>query len=228
MRYLHARLDVPAAMRHPLQSFVAESEAMNYAKLLAWNQSFETVQFALLYIDGDIDAYRNRIESVEPIRWFELAPLDSSGFYSYVCQEYTESERGLTRAFTDLQLVVVPPIVYAGDGWVDVTVVGSGGSLSDLVDALKARSDISVDVREIGRFNRRLGSVTGCLTSRQAEAVETATEMGYYAVPRQASLDAVASELEVANSTASELLRRAESRLMPRLVGVSGSSRSTE
>jgi len=89
-----------------------------------------------------------------------------------------------------------------------------------LVDTLEEQADVDVDIREIGVYDRRSGTVTGGLTDRQFTAIKTATEAGYYAVPRRASLAAVATELGVANSTASELLRRAESRLMPRLVNV--------
>jgi predicted DNA binding protein len=57
------------------------------------------------------------------------------------------------------------------------------------------------------------------LTNRQLELVETAAELGYYAVPREASLEEVAAEVDVARSTASTVLRRAESNVMQALVG---------
>lgn len=221
MRYLYVRLDQPAWMRHPMQDFLVTSDTMNRAELHAWNLSREDMQFALFYIDGDIDAYRDRIDEVNPVQWYELTPVDETGFYSYVCQEYTESEMAFFQAFAELSLVVVPPLVYSADGWLDVTIVGRGEALTDLVDALEQRAGIGVDVREIGTYDRRLGTVTGSLTDRQFEAIETATEMGYYSVPRQASLSAVAAELGVASSTASELLRCGESRLMSRLIGSS-------
>jgi predicted DNA binding protein len=64
----------------------------------------------------------------------------------------------------------------------------------------------------------------GELTDRQYQAVETATRLGYYDVPRTVSLLAVANDLGVAEATASELLRRAESNLMGRLFDI-GSDR---
>lgn len=217
MRYLHARLDQPEWMRHPMQRFLAASDAMDRAELHAWNLSREDVQLALFYVAGDREAYRDRIEDVDPIEWYELTPVDESGFYSYVCQGYTEADAAFFRSFADLDLVVVPPLVYEGDGRARVTVVGRGDALTGLVEALSERAGVGVDVLEVGDYDRRFGTVTGGLSDRQVEALETATEMGYYAVPRRASLSAVATELGVADSTASELLRRAESRLMPRL-----------
>ncbi|KZN26387.1 DNA-binding protein [Haladaptatus sp. R4] len=52
------------------------------------------------------------------------------------------------------------------------------------------------------------------LTDRQQEALRTAYEMGYFEIPRTASLDAVASELGVSASSLSERLRRAQTHLV--------------
>jgi len=52
------------------------------------------------------------------------------------------------------------------------------------------------------------------LTDRQTEALRTAYEMGYFEVPRGASLDAVAAELGISASSLSERLRRAQTALI--------------
>ena len=217
MRYLRARLDRPDWMRHPMQKFLASSDAMEREELLAWNHSREDVQFALFFAVGDVDAYRERIDDVEAIRRYELTPVDEGSFYVYVCQEYTESDATFFRAFAELNLVVVPPLVYEADGRGRMTVVGPAEALTELVDALRDRAGVGVEVLELGRYDRRQGTAVGELTDRQYEAVETATRMGYYDVPRTVALVAVADELGVAEATASELLRRAEANLMGRL-----------
>lgn len=52
------------------------------------------------------------------------------------------------------------------------------------------------------------------LTDRQREALLTAAEMGYFEIPRRASLADVAAELGITASSLSERLRRAQSRLI--------------
>jgi len=52
------------------------------------------------------------------------------------------------------------------------------------------------------------------LTDRQREALRTAYEMGYFAIPRRASLDDVATELGITASSLSERLRRAQTHLI--------------
>jgi predicted DNA binding protein len=218
MRYLHARLDQPEWMRHPMQQFLARSDALERVELHAWNLSRDDVQFALFYIVGDVDAYRERVDDVDPIEEYELTPVDEGSFYAYVCQRYTDAEEAFFDAFAALRLVVVAPLVFDGDGRLTVTAVGAGDALTTLVETLRERAEVGVEVLEIGDYDRRHGAVTGGLTDRQFEAVETATRLGYYAAPREASLAEVAAELDIAEATASELLRRAESELMERLV----------
>lgn len=57
------------------------------------------------------------------------------------------------------------------------------------------------------------------LTERQQEAFRTAYEVGYFEVPREVTSDEIADELDVNNSTALELVRRAEQNLMSELLG---------
>jgi len=54
------------------------------------------------------------------------------------------------------------------------------------------------------------------LTERQRELVQTAIEMGYYDTPREASMTDLADELDIAKSTCSETLHRAEEKLVKR------------
>lgn len=218
MRYLRVRLDQPQRMRHPMQSFLAASPAMERVELRAWNLSRDDVGFALFYAVGDVDAYRDRIEGVEQVRAYELAPVDDRSFYAYVCDERSAGDETFREAFAELRLVVIPPLVYEGDGRVLVTAVGAGEALQTLTAALREESDVGVDVAAVGSFDRPRAGVTGALTDRQYDAVTTATRMGYYDVPRKASLSAVADELGVVHATASELLRRGESRLMSGLL----------
>ncbi|NLV07650.1 DNA-binding protein [Haloarcula rubripromontorii] len=56
------------------------------------------------------------------------------------------------------------------------------------------------------------------LTDRQLEALRTAYEMGYFEIPRRASLDAVAKELDISASSLSERLRRAQTQLIEETV----------
>lgn len=66
-----------------------------------------------------------------------------------------------------------------------------------------------------GRFGAGGGDSGGAgLTDAQRAAVRTAYELGYFEIPRTATLDDVAAELDISASSCSERLRRAQTHLI--------------
>src|SRR3989344_125525 len=55
------------------------------------------------------------------------------------------------------------------------------------------------------------------LTSKQKEAIELATEFGYYSVPRKVELEPLAQKMKISRQAFSEHLRKAEAKLIPAL-----------
>lgn len=103
---------------------------------------------------------------------------------------------------------------FRADMTMRLTVVGHGDDLQGLVEALP--DELSVEVLEVGSYDLALGPT---LSDRQREALTAAQSVGYYEVPREGDVEAVAAELDCAVSTASTLLRRAESRLVADALG---------
>ncbi|SEP87330.1 helix-turn-helix domain-containing protein [Natrinema salaciae] len=216
MKYLDVTIEMPTWARHPMQEFCRQSDAMGQVELITWNVTGEGEEYAFFRIAGDIDAYRDRIEAVESVLEYNLTPIDDDSFYSYVVQRPREAERLWRQAFTSRNLVVVPPIRYDEDVRMTLTVVGDKDDLRALLEEFPAEFELTVE--EVGDYDRRHATIAAGLTERQLEAIEAAVELGYYAVPREASLEAVAEALGCAESTASNHLREAESRVMERLV----------
>lgn len=206
----HARLTLryPPNSRHPMQSFIQESDAIEREELWAWNHLGACLT-ALFYVEGDIDPYRAAIEQVETIERFDLTPVGDDAFYTYVEEERRDEDLAWMQAFARPSLIVVPPVEYTSDGDTLFTVVGSADDLQGLVADLP--NDISVDVDRVGEYDEQHSAGTApALTERQREAVTAALDVGYYDNPRRGSLADVADELDCATGTASELLRRAE------------------
>jgi len=216
VKYLDATLDLPPDLRHPMEEFLRNSGAIDRVELLAWNLTRGATEYLLAYVEGEIDRYRDRIEAVDSVRDTTLTPVTGESFYAYVCQETREADERWRREFDRRNLVVVPPIVYDGDG-TGFTLVGAPEDLRTLLDDLPDAIDVTVE--EVGDYDRRHATVASDVTDRQFEAVSAAVEVGYYAVPREAGLGDVAGELGCAESTASNLLRKAEASVMRRVVG---------
>lgn len=217
MKYLRASLSQPDWMLHPMQQFIRENDVVQYEELLSWNiESGGDIEYELFYVEADKQPYEDAISAVESIQWYEITPIDHHSFYIYLCQETRPEDRTWRQAYTELDLVVLPPIIYYSDATFEMTLVGAGDDLRSLIERLP--SSIDVTIHSIGTFDRRHETVATDCTERQFEALQRAVEIGYYDVPRQGSLSDVAHALDCTESTASTLLRKAESSIMKRIV----------
>jgi hypothetical protein len=215
MKFLRVTLRLAPPIRHPMQEFVADSDAVEREEMWAWTMVEADVDRLLFYVVGETEPYARAIRDLDSILEVDITPAGPDGFYAYVVQRPREPELGFRDAFVGFDVVVVPPVVYGSDGDARLTIVGDPGALQGVVDALP--ESVVVEVERIGEYDHHRVALAGSLTDRQREAVRVAVEAGYYAVPREADLAAVAAELGVAESTASTLLRRAEAAVMERV-----------
>jgi len=217
MKYLRLSLRQPDWMLHPMQQFIRERDVVQYEELLSWNiETGGETEYELFYVEAKREPYEEAITSVGSIRWHRITAIDDESFYVYLCQKTRPEDETWREAYTSLNLVVLPPVVYDSDASFEMTLVGAGDDLRTLLDALP--EDIEVTVHAIGEFDRRHETIATDCTERQFEALQSAVETGYYDVPRSGSLAAVADELGCAEGTASDLLRRGESAVISRLI----------
>lgn len=204
-------------MLHPIQEFIRHGDAVRYEEMRTWSvRPDEGVQYALYYVEADLEAYRRAVEGVETIVDCQVTPIDERSAHVWVCERVRPEHRAFFAAFTDRDLIVVPPIRFDREATMGMTIVGDGSDIQRTLEDLPP--DVEVTVNGIGTYDRRGGSLACALTDRQSTAVRTALEMGYYDVPRQVTLEEVADELECARSTASVLLRRAERTVLSRVL----------
>lgn len=118
-------------------------------------------------------------------------------------------------------------IVLQGQEFDVVVTVQDWESIRALADELSERFgkfDLE-SVKEIEHTGEPLDSgklseaLVAKLTDEQLEILETAYEMGFFVVPREASADDIAAELGIAASTVSERLRTAQQSLLGLVYG---------
>ncbi|MEY7848814.1 helix-turn-helix domain-containing protein [Natrarchaeobius sp. A-rgal3] len=231
MKYLDVRIRQPDWMLHPMQEFIRDEDAVRYEELLTWNIQEEAgLEYELFYVEADFERYRRAVDRVESVRDYRLAPIDEESFHVWACQETRPEDRSWRGAFADQNLLVVPPVQFDDDAAMGMTLVGEGSDLQAVLEELPP--DVETTVHEIGTYDRRGGTVAGSLTDRQLEAANTALRLGYYDVPRTATLADVADELGCAESSASVALRRAQravfSQVLERYGGAVGRSDGEE
>lgn len=210
MKRVRLTLRGPALEDHPVFGPLIDSSLVDRVETLNWNVDDDGRATVLVRIDGDGAALLETLESVEPIDDVSLRPLDDESALAFVRDGGTDVSRKILRTFTRDGLLVVPPVVYEASS-ASVTVVGEPSVVQTAVDDLP--DGVTVDVREIGDPTR-VADPTSVLTDRQLEAARVGLEAGYFDVPRTASHEDVAAELECAPSTAAEHLQRAQSKLV--------------
>jgi glutathione S-transferase len=223
MKYIDVRIRLPDAMLHPMQAFIRHEDAVRYEEMLAWRtRPDKEVEYALYYVEAELESYREAVREVETIIECRITPIDDESAHVWACEETRPETQAWRDAFADRQLIVIPPIRFDDDAAMEMTIVGDGTEMHQTLETMPTAVDVTVN--EIGTYDRRGGTLAGTLSDRQLAAAETALRLGYYAVPREGSLADVADALGCAESTASTLLRRAERNLLSRVLDRYGGS----
>lgn len=210
MRYLRVSLEFSPRTRHPMHDFLVTHPEMDCEELWTWR--FVGERPALLFrVVGPAEPYRERMRSVDTVAEFTLTPADEDSVWAFVHAEPTSAEWDWILAFARESVVVVPPVVYTDAGSAVFEVLGDSEDLRALLADLPDGADATVE--RVGGFDPRR-SPGAALTGRQREVVAAAVDLGYYDVPREATLAEVADELDIAGSTVSTHLRKAEAALV--------------
>ncbi|WP_435178049.1 helix-turn-helix domain-containing protein [Halorussus sp. AFM4] len=216
MRRLELTFYAPDVEVHPVHTLLTERDYVGAAEMVHWNDAGETMTHAF-YVEGDREAFAAELAEIPEVIAYDLTPVAGGGFYAHVRAETTPVQRAMFDAYHESGVVVTSTLDHTDDGGVTFEAVGTADALQGLFDT--APEGIDVEVERVGGVSTEPEGVATVLTGRQREAVETAVAAGYYDVPRTASHEDVAAALDCAPSTASEHLRKAESKVLQTLFG---------
>mgnify|MGYP000229967362 CR=1 FL=1 len=208
MQSVRLAIEHTAETMHPMHAFVCESPAVDREVLLE-GIAGGGARTLVFYVEGDAAAYEAVLADQPTVESYDVRVESEGAFFLYVRARNRETDGFLVDAFDQPGVVVVPPVEFRADRTMTLSLVGGGEAVRAVVTAIPDALD--VDVLAVGEPP---GSFSSSLTDRQREAVATARAVGYYEVPRTGGIEAVAEELDCAVSTASALLRRAESTLV--------------
>jgi len=218
MNFVDVTIRPPPSMRHPLVQLLASDDRVLREELLTWHTvDAGALEHQLMLVTGELAVYQEALESLDSIRSYDLTPIDDRHFYAYLEDDRSGGDEAWRAALVGHDFVHVPPLVFEGVV-ARMTLVGDPDELRAVLAALPTA--VTVDVERVGEFRRPYGALTGELTDRQHEALATAFELGYFEVPREASLAEVADALGCTESTASTHLRKAERALVDATLGL--------
>lgn len=181
-------------------------------EVIVGGQAVDGVETITSFVYGEPEAYEALLEDLETVREYEITP-SKDGFFCYLRRDLGSEGVSLLNALAQETVVVVPPIEVRSDRTLRLTVVGHPSALTAVMDEVP--DGTTMDVRWV---SDELTVSDSPVTDRQLAALRAARAVGYYEIPREAGIEAVADELECAVSTASELLRRGEANAVERVL----------
>jgi len=217
VNYLDLRLRFAPEVRHPIHQFIDASEAVDRDVLVHGNTLGDEDTF-LFYVVGDREPYAAALAAADSFVDFEITGIDDRSFYTFLRQRRPDVDEATFAAFQRTGVIVIPPIKFLPDGVATLTVVGESDALQETLESLPTAVDVTVE--RVGDYDWRQSLFDPSLTDRQREAVQAAVDAGYYTVPREGSVEAVADTLDCSTSTAAEHLRKAEQAVVTAFCGL--------
>ena len=211
MKSLRLRITFDEEALHPIHEFVCTSPAVE-RELLLEGKSSEGIETILTYVEGDREAYEEVLSARPETIEYDLTPDGPESFFLYARWELRDRERRLEAALARETMILVPPLEFRPDRTMTFSLIGHGADLEAVLNGLP--DGVDAEVLQVGEYRDHRNRAAGRLTDRQREALAAAWDVGYYAVPRENGIEAVAGDLDCAVSTASALLRRAQARLV--------------
>ena len=211
MKSMGIRLTYAPAATPPFLEAICESPDVD-REIIVGGQAVDGVETITSFVYGDPAAYEALLAQREDVEEYDVTQSDD-GFFCYLRRELGAEGLSLLNALAQETVVVVPPIEVRSDRTIRLTLVGHSSALTTVTEAVP--EGVTLDVRWVSDEV----TVTGtAVTDRQLAALRAAREVGYYEIPREAGIEAVADELECAVSTASELVRRGEANAVDRVL----------
>lgn len=215
MKRVRITLSPPDAYLPPVYRLLTrDATYLSEVEIVNWNVAEPPVGFLLL-VRGEYHRLGRALEAAETVRDFGLFPNGDREAYCFLAAEGPTVGRALFENFTREDILTVPPIECHGDGSSTFTLIGTDSAIQNAVDGVPDGADVAVEAVGTGRVAP--DSAVDGLSRKQREAVRAALRIGYYDIPREATTADVARALDCAPATASEHLRKAESRILSAL-----------
>lgn len=204
---------------HPMHAFISEDDRFGPTRLLQWNVTTRETSLMLFQVAGPEKPYTAELEATPNVQSYETVSMDgrTDRFTVFVEDVIEEDTRGIFDAYDDENVVIIPPVVFHPNRTADIQLIGPNAALREMVDRLPGGMDAEIRRLTTGGATRMSASEE--LTVRQRRVIATAVRVGYYDEPRDATLEDVAAQLDLATGTVAEHMRKAEAALVEHALG---------
>lgn len=153
-----------------------------------------------------------RLVEQEDIEWWEQ--LRTGEDATYLCKVSVPALGSAIEPSSET--AIAESEVSTTESGIDVRLVGDQEALSDRVTDYEEVAPVSL--RSLGAYDGPGEPLEG-VTERQQEVLSVARDIGYFDVPRSATTEDVAAELDLSPSTVREHLQRAQGNVVDAILG---------
>jgi len=211
MRYVKVSLIPIAGTIDPVAEEIEAHPSLTRESILHISRLNDGTAVLLTQIRGEEEALAAILEGSEEIIMYNVSSL-RDGLQAYVHTEPTETGAALLELEQAHEFVLDMPIEYGPEGGLKVAVIGEEETVRRAIDDIP--ENIRVELEQLSDYDPELRELSSLLTGRQQEILDTATGLGYYQVPRQATHEDIADELDLSTTTVGEHLRKIEARML--------------
>ena len=215
MRYVEMVLRPDREGFHPAEQAIVDDPELQRVAIHHLNQLDDGTIVFLYESRGPLDRARELMDDHEDVLEYSVS-REGSKLHSYIHFRPNELVDALFRAMQEYSIVVDTPVECLADGGIRITGMGDQETITEALAVVPDSVDVELEaMREYHPDDRQLFSM---LTDRQQEILLTAAELGYYDVPRDATYEDIAAELDLAPVTVGEHLRKIESRVLTEIL----------
>ncbi|WP_276259845.1 helix-turn-helix domain-containing protein [Haloglomus litoreum] len=211
MKRVRLSISPPDAYLPPVyRRLTREAPYLSVVRIVNWNVAQPPVGF-LLWVRGEHERLAPALADAPNVREFETVPNGDGTAYCFLAAEESTPARALFENFTREDVLTVPPVECHDDGSSTFTLVGTDAAIQAAVEGIP--DAVGVSVEAVGTGPVGADDAVRALSPRQRAAARAGLRVGYYDVPREATIADVAAELDCGRATAAEHLQKAEAKL---------------
>ena len=216
MKYIDLVVSTESGGYHPVDEIIADSSDVSRGRVNYINLLQDGTIMSLYTVEGPVEELEEKLDEHLDVLRHDIFEVSDDEHHVYVHVDQGEPVTEILDLIEELRIMIDTPLKFTEKG-LKVRAIAERGVLNEAIE--RVPDEIQFEILKVGEYSSEKEGVLTKLTEKQREALETAVELGYYNIPRKASHKQVADRMEVADSTAAEHLRKAESKVMNQLIG---------
>ncbi|QLD87337.1 helix-turn-helix domain-containing protein [Natronomonas halophila] len=211
MRYVKVSLIPTEGDIDPVSGEIQQEPSLTREAILHINRLNDGTVVLLTQLRGDNDALLEILEDHPAVISYNVSSV-RDGLQAYIHAEPTRIASGLLSLTQQHEFVLDTPIEYGPEGGFRVALIGQEETVRRAIEDVP--EGIRVELEQLSDYDPELRELSSLLTDRQREILNTAADLGYYEVPRRATHQDIADELDLSTTTVGEHLRKIEARML--------------